>query len=147
MDILEALENATRNYVQTIKEQGYDKPEYNQPYDYHRKKAKQEIFDILINGEIKLDSEQDFLDRMKLDLTMNDGEYSKEFLSRWYVQYKTEWNKTYPDNKIERKQHKQHKSKYDEMFKDKTKEEITQLLDNLDIDKGLKSRLKKKYVG
>lgn len=25
MDILEALENATRNYVQTIKEQGYDK--------------------------------------------------------------------------------------------------------------------------
>lgn len=118
-------------------------PQYNQPYDYHRKGAKQEIFDVLIKGEIKLENEHDFIERMNLDLTMNDGEYSKEFLSRWYVQYKTEWNKTYPENKIGRVQRK---GKWSEMFKDKTKEEIADIIDNLEVSKQMRHKLRTQYL-
>lgn len=117
------------------------------PYDYHRRGFKQEVMDILLNGRIKLDTKEDFKARLRSqDITVKkDGDYSDDILDSWFYQYRAEWNKQNPEDPIGRKPHKQHKSKYDELFKDMSKEEIAEYINNSDISPNMKSRLRKEH--
>ena len=116
-------------------------PKYNQPFDYHRRGFKKEVFDILLNGEVKLSTPKEFIERLRTDIVpASDGEYSDEFLSKWYVEYKTEWNKTYPEDTIGRKTHK---SKYLELFKNMDKEEAMEWIQSSDLHRQQKKRLMK----
>jgi len=119
---------------------------WNQPYDYHRKGFKTEIITMLLNGEVKIEDEDGFLDRMRLDICEEDGSFSDELIRNWFKDYRREWNSKYPENPIGRKHHKQHRSDYDEMFRDMTKEEIREWIDNADIHRQTKKRLRNRYL-
>ena len=120
------------------------------PYDYHRRGFKQEVMDILLKGQIKLDTKEDFKERLRShDITVEkDGEYSDDILDSWFYQYRAEWNKQNPNDQIGRKKHKKHKkhkSKYNELFKDMTKEQIAEYINTSDLSPNMKSRLRKEY--
>ena len=118
------------------------------PYDYHRRGFKTEIMEQLLNGEVRLDSPTEFIERLrKFDITPSkDGEFTDELLTSWFYQYRAEWNKTHEDDQIGRKQHKKHSSKYDDMFKGKSKEEIANIINSMAISPSRKSRLRSRYV-
>ena len=117
------------------------------PYDYHRRGFKQEVMDILLNGQIKLETKDDFKERLRShDITVGkDGEYSDDILDSWFYQYRAEKNKQNPNDPIGRKQHKKHKSKYDELFKNMTKEQIAEYINSSDLSPNMKSRLRKEH--
>lgn len=113
------------------------------PFDYHQKGFKDTIMKILIPGGIKLNTSDEFIERLRTkDITSQDGHYSDETLIRWFYEYKTEWNKTYVGDHIGRKQHK---SKYDELFQTMTKEQIAEYINKSCISPNMKSRLRKEY--
>lgn len=119
------------------------KPEYDCPYDFHRRGFKAEVFNILMNGAIKIDNPEDFVKRLRMDIVPStDGEYSEELLKKWHIQYKTMWNKEHPENPIGRKAKK---GKWSEIFKDKSQDEISDIIKNLDVSKQMKYKLKEQY--
>lgn len=119
-------------------------PIYNSPYDYHKRGVKQNLFRTLMDGEIKIESPTAFVERMRLDIIpQEDGQFSDDLLKKWYVQYKTLWNKTYPENTIGRKSRR---GKWAEMFNGKTTEEVQVIIKTLDISKQMKQDLMKRYV-
>lgn len=117
------------------------------PYDYHRFGFKKEIIEgVLVPGQIKLNSPSEFMSRMRLEIVvMKDGNYSDKLLTQWFYQYRALWNKTYPQDAIGRKEHKPHKSKYDELFKDMTREQIAEYINTSDLSPNMKSRLRKEH--
>lgn len=128
--------------------------EYNSPYDYHRRGFKAEVFKMLMDGEIKIETPEEFVDRMRMDIVpSSDGEYSDELLKKWHVQYKTMWNKEHPEDKL-RKKHKQYKRyvqkrtsmKYDKMFKDMTLSDRKEWIESSDLHRQTKKRLLERYV-
>lgn len=120
----------------------WSNPIYNQPYDYHRRGFRSEVMKMLMDGEVKLNGEKEFVERMRLDISSEDGEYTDKVLSNWFKEYRRQWNATYPDNPIGRKIHK---SRYDEIFKDMSKEEISAWIDNADIHRQMKKKLRRRY--
>lgn len=114
------------------------------PYDYHRYGFKGELIDqILVPGKVKLNNPEEFISRMRLDVDVrNDGQYSDKILNAWFYEYRKKWNETYPEDPIGRKQHK---SKYGEMFKGMSKDEISDAISKLQIHPNMKSRLRKQY--
>lgn len=128
-----------KDIMERLKES--QKPEYDCPYDFHRRGFKAEVFSILMNGEVKIETPEDFISRMRIDIVpSSDGEYSDNLLRKWYVQYKTMWNRKYPENPIGRKS-----SKWTEMFKGKSQDEINEIIDSLEISKQMKYKLRKQY--
>lgn len=113
-------------------------------YDYHRWGFKKEIIDdTLIPGQVKLNSPDEFIGRMRMEIvTKKDGVYTDKLLTEWFYQYRAKWNSTYPENPIGRKQHK---SKYEELFKGMSKDEISDTISKLQIHPNMKSRLRNKY--
>ena len=69
-----------------------------------------------------------------------------ETLMKWYEEYRANWNKEHKGDQIEHKQHKQHKSKYYELFFNKSKDDIEDIISKMNISKQLKYKLKKQYV-
>lgn len=130
-----------KDIMERLKES--QKPEYDCPYDFHRRGFKAEVFSILMNGEIKIETPEDFISRMRIDIVpSSDGEYSDDLLRKWYVQYKTMWNREYPENPIGRKSKK---GKWAELFKGKSQDEINEIIDSLEISKQMKYKLKEQY--
>lgn len=74
------------------------------------------------------------------------NEVPEESLEKWYKDYQREWNRKFGnlEGKL-RKQHKQHKSKWDEIFKNKTKEEIESIISE-QKSKQTRLYLRKKYL-
>ena len=71
---------------------------------------------------------------------------SDETLMKWYEEYRANWNNEHKGDVIERKEHKQHKSKYSDLFINKSKNEIEELINKMDISKGQRSKLKARYL-
>ena len=71
---------------------------------------------------------------------------SDETLMKWYEEYRANWNNEHKGDVIERKEHKQHKSKYSDLFLNKSKDEIEELINKMDISKGQRSKLKAKFL-
>lgn len=66
-----------------------------------------------------------------------------ETLMKWYEEYRANWNNEHKGDVIERKERK---SKYSYLFLNKSKNEIEELINNMDISKGQRSKLKAKYL-
>ena len=122
------------------------------PYVYARKGVKKslicscvgwedETMDVIVGFERRMERPEDWVRFCRGAINENDGEITDETLLSWYGDYKREWNKKWSKDKI--KQHRNRKSKYAEMFKGKTKEEISDMIDKMDISRGRKSQLRK----
>ena len=74
------------------------------------------------------------------------NDVSEEEIRKWYPDYRKEYNLKWgnTDTKIDRRKEK--KSKYDEMFNGKSKEEISDLIDSMEISRGRKSQLRKEWL-
>ena len=130
-----------KDIMERLKES--QKPEYDCPYDFHRRGFKAEVFSILMNGEIKIETPEDFVSRMRIDIVpSSDGEYSDELLKKWHVQYKTMWNREYPENPIGRKSRR---DKWNAKFQGKSKDEINEIIDGLEVSKQMKYKLRTQY--
>ena len=115
------------------------------PFDYHRRGFKKEVMETLLNGNVKLNNPQEFIERLrKFDISpRKDGEFTDKLLTSWFYQYRAEWNKLNEENHIGRKSKK---SKYAELFKDMTKEEIEFWIDDSDLHRQMKKKLKEKFL-
>ena len=129
------------------------------PYTYRKKGLKKWLVNVanvdLTKEELelfgfepaRLKDEKDWLEWCQNILgTRKDdlNDVSEEDLKKWYKDYKREYNKKWGvlEGTI-RKDHKQHKSKWSEMFSGKTKEEITDIIDHLEVSKQMKYKLRK----
>lgn len=129
------------------------------PYTYHKRGLKKELIciacaDLPIDELTRLGLEptklkdevewlkwcKDYLNRKEGDL----NDVSDEELSRWFKDYRNEYNKKF--GMLEGKVRKQRSSKYDEIFKDMSKEEIAQYIDNSDLHRQMKKKLRLKYL-
>lgn len=113
------------------------------PYDYHRRGFKGEIMEQLLNGEVRLDTPTEFIERLrKFDITPSkDGEFTDELLTSWFYQYRAEWNRTHEGDQIGRKSRS---SKYDDIFNSMTKEEALAWIESSDLHRQQKKRLKER---
>lgn len=132
-----------REEFATARRDDWNNPKWNQTYDYHRRGFKKEVMETLLNGEIMLTSEDDFIERLRMDIAERDGDYTDDLLKKWYSEYKREWNKAYPDRIIGRCPRK---GKWAELFKNRTREEIMTMIRGLDVSKQMKNDLRKRYV-
>lgn len=75
------------------------------------------------------------------------NDVSEDDLKKWYPDYRKEYNAKWgtTDTKIDKRTGKK-KSKYDELFNRKSKEEISDLIDSMDISRGRKSQLRKDWL-
>ena len=98
---------------------------------------------------VKLRNEEEWIKWSKEAINQREGDLNDltdEELTKWYRDYRSEYNKKFGtlDGKL-RKEHKQHKSKYDDLFKDKSKEEISDMINKMDISRTQKKRLRDKH--
>lgn len=94
----------------------------------------------------KLIDEQEWVNWCKETLNQREGDLndvSDDELARWYRDYRSEYNKKF--GILEGKVRKQRASKYDELFKGKSKEEISDMISKMDISPNMKSRLRKEH--
>lgn len=95
----------------------------------------------------KLKDEQEWTNWCKETLNQREGDLNdvedKE-LARWYRDYRSEYNKKF--GILEGKVRKHRTSKYDEMFKDMTKEQIDDYIANSDLHRQMKKKLREKYL-
>lgn len=75
------------------------------------------------------------------------NDVSEDDLKKWYRDYRREYNAKWGllDDKIDKRTGKK-SSKYDELFNGKSKEEISDLIDKMDISRGRKSQLRKEWL-
>lgn len=75
------------------------------------------------------------------------NDVSEEDLRRWYRDYRSEYNTKWGllDAKIDNRSGKKN-SKYDEMFKEKSNDEITDIIAKLELTKQMKYKLRKQYL-
>jgi hypothetical protein len=74
------------------------------------------------------------------------NDVSENEIRKWYRDYRREYNLKWgtTDTKIDKRTGKK-KSKYDELFNGKSKEEISDLIASMDISRGRKSQLRREY--
>lgn len=72
------------------------------------------------------------------------NDVSDDDLRRWWKDYQREFNSKW--GSMESKIDKRAGSKYDDMFRDKSKEEISAIISTLDISRGRKSQLRKRWL-
>ena len=75
------------------------------------------------------------------------NDVSVDDLKKWYPDYRKEYNAKWgtTDTKIDKRTGKK-KSKYAELFNGKSKEEISDLIDSMEISRGRKSQLRKEWL-
>lgn len=131
------------------------------PYVFVRRGLKKEMIEHALK-EARPMSKTEFV-RFVMEKTVEqDGCVDEEKIEGWYRDYQSRFNKgqrmdlgneevygqmngyQLKNGKV-RKEHKEHKSKYDELFKGKTKEEISLAIQKLNISRIAKYRLRKKY--
>ena len=125
--------------------------EISVPYTYRKKGLKKWLIstaclDISIEElkgfglePVRLESPDEWISWCRKALTqrtddMNDIEESD--LRRWWKDYQREYNEKWGsmDGKI-KKEHKEHRSKWNTLFNGKSKEEISDMIQNMDISK------------
>lgn len=132
------------------------------PYIYVRRGLKKEMIANALNEGKPMSMEQ-FVEWTMNKVTAQDGLIEEEKVRKWYRDYQSRFNKNQnmgtgdemiddaltgyvlKNGKVLRK-HKQRKSPYDEIFKGMTKEEISAWIDNADIYRQTKKRLKERYL-
>lgn len=127
------------------------------PYTYHKKGLKKWLIgvacvdlpmeELLEYGfePTKLKDEQEWGNWCKTTLNQREGDLndvSDDELSKWFIDYRREYNKKFG---MLDKVRKTRKSKYDELFNGKSKEEISDIISKMDISPNMKSRLRKEY--
>ena len=147
---------------QLLNEVGTTAKQRQFPYIYVRRGLKKEMIDNALNEVTPMSMEQ-FVDWAMVKVTAQDGLIEEEKVRKWYRDYQSRFNKNQKmgtgDEMIDNcltgyvlkngkvlKKHKQRKSPYDEIFKGMTKEEISVWIDNADIHRQTKKRLKERYL-
>lgn len=132
------------------------------PYDYKKKGLKKWLIctaclDLTIE-ELKgfglepsrLETMEEWIDWSKKALSRRQddlNDVSDEDLKRWWLDYRRAYNTKWGnlDQKID-KRCGEKTSKYDDVFRGKTKEEIADIIDNLEVSRGRKSQLRKRWL-
>lgn len=115
-------------------------------YTYGRRDVKKELIHKALNRQLKFDTMLEFVGwaRENMNKDRFDGDFKDETFNRWYEEYRAIWNNTHlKDNQIGRKQRK---SKWDDMFKGKSKEEISDAISKLEVSKQMKYKLRLQYL-
>ena len=113
------------------------------PYAYCRRGLKKDMIDHALNSLSMLPTVGDWIEWVKMNLTKHDGVVDDEAIGSWYREYRERWNETHEVDKIKSKQRK---SKWYDMFKGKSHEEIEAIINGLDISKQMKYKLRKQYL-
>lgn len=153
--LLDAYRKQRKEWIADIYKKASDA---KTPYVYHKKGLKKWLIgvacldlpmeELLDYGfePTKLKDEQEWTNWCKETLNQREGDLNdvddKE-LARWYRDYRSEYNKKF--GMLEGKVRKQRASKYDELFKGKSKEEISDLISKMDISRTQKKRLREKH--
>ena len=108
-------------------------------------------------------SKSEFVSFVMEKTVEHDGCVDEEKVEGWYRDYQSRFNKAQrmelgdeeiygqmtgyllKNGKV-RKEHKEHKSKYDDMFNGKTKEEIAVWIESSDLHRQTKKRLREKFL-
>lgn len=129
------------------------------PYTYHKRGLKSWLINVacvdLTMDELlefgfeptKLKDEQEWMVWCRNALNHKEGDLNDvtdEELARWFVDYRRAYNKKF--GSLDGKVRKQRASKYDELFKDMTKEQIAQYIDKSDLHRQMKKKLRQKYL-
>ena len=112
------------------------------PYAYRRRGLKKEMVMRALNSLVMLPNVEDWIEWVKKNLEKRDGLVADEVIGSWYREYREKWNETHESDKI---QHKHHKSKWSEIFKRKSCEEIEEIIKNIP-SKQTRFRLRKEYL-
>ena len=130
------------------------------PYTYHKKGLKSWLIHVacvdLTMEELeewgfeptKLKDKEEWIAWCRNALNHKEGDLNDvddEELSRWFRFYRQEYNRKY--GSLDGKVKKGRKSKYDELFKDMTKEQIADYIKNSDLHPNMKTRLRGLYIG
>lgn len=95
----------------------------------------------------RLETMEDWVEWCKNSLASRQddlNDVSDDDLRRWWKDYQREFNSKW--GSMESKIDKRAGSKYDDMFRDKSKEEISAIISTLDISRGRKSQLRKRWL-
>lgn len=130
------------------------------PYVYVRRGLKKEMIDNALNEITPMSMEQ-FVEWAMEKVTSQDGLIEEEKVRKWYRDYQAKFNKNQKigtgDEMIDNgligyvlKNGKVRKSskardRYAEMFKDKTPEEIREIISKMDISRARKSQLRREW--
>lgn len=132
------------------------------PYVYVRRGLKKEMVEHALN-EGRPMSKSEFVSFVMEKTVEHDGCVDEEKVEGWYRDYQSKFNKVQrmelgnegiyeqmtgyqlKNGKV-RKEHKEHKSKYDDLFKGKTKEEIEAWIESSDLHRQTKKRLREKFL-
>jgi len=130
------------------------------PYIYVRRGLKKDMIDNALNEITPMSMEQ-FVDFTMNKVTAQDGLIEEEKVRKWYRDYQSRFNKNQKmgtgDEMIDKcligyvlKNGKVRKSskareRYAEMFKDKTPDEIRELISKMDISRARKSQLRREW--
>jgi hypothetical protein len=131
----------------------------NFPYAYVRRGLKKEMVEQALKSGHPMTREM-FVGFVLEKVSTEDGVVEREKVDGWYRDYQSRFNKsqnmTFPDNGIygqmtgyqlkNGKVRKQRQSRYDEMFKDKTKDEISKWIESSDLHRQMKKKLREKYL-
>ena len=112
------------------------------PYAYRRRGLKKEMVTRALNALVMLPTIEDWIEWVKKNLTKHDGVFTDEVIGSWYREYREKWNETHEISKI---QHKHHKSKWSEIFKGKSHEEIEAIIKDIP-SKQIRCRLRKEHL-
>ena len=112
------------------------------PYAYRRRGLKKEMVMRALNNLAMLPTIEDWIEWVKGNLEKRDGVFTDEIIGSWYREYRERWNNTHESDKIN---HKQHKSKWGEMFKGKSHDEIEEIIKNIP-SKQIRCRLRKEHL-
>ena len=113
------------------------------PYAYRRRGLKKEMIHRALNGNAMLPTVEDWIEWVKKNLEKRDGVFTDEVIGSWYREYRERWNETHESDKIN---HKHHKSKWSEIFKGKSYDEIEESINGLNVSKQMKYKLRKQYL-
>ena len=112
------------------------------PYAYRRRGLKKELIRHALNGNAMLPTVDDWIGWVKMNLTKQDGVVDDDVVGNWYREYRERWNETHDIDKIN---HKHHKSKWSEIFKGKSNDEIEEIIKDIP-SKQTRCRLRKEYL-
>lgn len=134
----------------------------NFPYTYVRRGLKKEMVEQALKSAHPMTREM-FVGFVLEKVSSSDGVVEREKVEGWYRDYQSKFNKVQrmelgdegiygqmtgyqlKNGKV-RKQHKEHKSKYDELFNGKTKAEIEVWIESSDLHRQTKKRLREKFL-
>ena len=128
--------------------------EIHLPYTYTKRGVKKWLIEYASVMGLKFVSQEEWIDWSygAMNTKSGLGEVTEEMLSRWYADYKREFNKYWNINKLKNINTRQdgdrihNKSKWSEIFKGKSKDEIADIIKNSDLSKQMKYKLRKDYL-